>query len=329
MNFFITNREIITNGDIESIREDGREHAGDNLRFGSYTIEDRNFTLFPEPEKDVDLLYSNLYNRDPQSLKGSARLFKQLYDNLMIESGDVLFFIHGFNTDLEGVRNSFDRLHNRYVANKASPVKHLVIFTWPSRSPIIPYDYVDDKNDAIRSGEALGRCFDKVIQFLVTLLKVEANKPCNQNIHMMVHSMGNRVLKHMLINLKTKYELFKEIVLVASDIEYSIFEPLESFRDLIDLGYHIHIYHHENDFVLGISKYTKNFSNRLGKYGRKNIDANMKDVYDIDVTHTSDDPNQGVEEKALNHWYYYSSSEVVDDIIQVFNNGISKIMIPQ
>ncbi len=50
MNFFITNREIITNADsTEFIREDGKEHAGDNLRFGTYDIEAKLFTLFPNP----------------------------------------------------------------------------------------------------------------------------------------------------------------------------------------------------------------------------------------------------------------------------------------
>lgn len=49
MNFFITNSEIITdaNGN-ESIRPDCKEHAGDNLRFGTYDIATEIFTLFPE-----------------------------------------------------------------------------------------------------------------------------------------------------------------------------------------------------------------------------------------------------------------------------------------
>lgn len=327
MNLFITNREIIKNGNIETIREDGREHAGDNLRFGSYSIDDRKFTLFPEPEKDTDLLYSNLSSTNSTTLKGSALFFKQLYDNLIQDEGDVLFFIHGFNTDLNGVRDAFARLHDRYIANSKSPIKHLIIFTWPSRHPIVPYDYVDDKNDAIRSGEALGRCFDKVMNFLITLLKVEGNQPCTRNIHLMAHSMGNRVLKHMLLNLKTKYELFKEIILAAADIEYTIFEPGEAFHDLIDLGYRVHVYFHEKDFVLGISEYTKNFNNRLGKYGRKSIDPTMKDVHDANVTHTADDKDASIELKALNHWYYYSSTDVVDDIIRVLNGENSEFAV--
>jgi len=35
MNFFITNREIINRAGIESIREDGHEHASNNFRFGT------------------------------------------------------------------------------------------------------------------------------------------------------------------------------------------------------------------------------------------------------------------------------------------------------
>jgi len=129
--------------------------------------------------------------------------------------------------------------------------------------------------------------------------------------------MGKRLLKHMMRSLKTKYELFKEIILVAADIEYTIFERDEAFYSLIDLGYRVHVYHHEHDLVLDISKYTKNFDNRLGRYGRKRIDPTLRDVFDANITTTKDDPNQGIEEQSLNHWYYYSSSEVVKDITLV------------
>ena len=41
--FFITNREIINDGNgNEYIREDGKENAGDDLRFGTYDLASRN-----------------------------------------------------------------------------------------------------------------------------------------------------------------------------------------------------------------------------------------------------------------------------------------------
>jgi esterase/lipase superfamily enzyme len=145
---------------------------------------------------------------------------------------------------------------------------------------------------------------------------------------MMVHSMGHRVLKHMMLEMKENHvpfpDLFNEIILIAADIEFDIFEKGESFDKLIELGKRVHIYFHEKDRVLDISKFTKNFSNRLGRYGRKRIDPMQIDVRDANVTKTKDDANVGFEENKLNHWYYYSSTEVVEDIIEVFKGKNSK-----
>jgi Uncharacterized protein conserved in bacteria len=279
MNFFITNREIIVdqNGN-ESIREDGREKAADKLRFGSY--KNRVFTLFPEPDTELEALYEGLDSKRSDDLKGSARFFKLIYDELMkggksATDNNVLFFIHGFNTNLNDVRSTFHTLEKLYVNNPNCPISHIVIFTWPGMSPTVPYHYFNDKNDAIHSGEALARGMEKVTKFFREFLSNEKHKSCNRDIHLMVHSMGHRVLKHMMMELKQKSvqvpELFSEIVMMAADIEYDIFEPQEPFNDLIELGRRIHVYFHEKDRVLDISKYTKNFSNRLGRYGRKKI----------------------------------------------------------
>ncbi len=320
MNLFITNREIVTVGTSEIIRPDGLEYAGDNLRFGEYI--DGKFILFPEPKTETEIMYNQLHNTNITDLKGSSRFFKQLYDELIAEEGDVLFFIHGFNTDLNDVKNCFDRLNQRYVV-KDSPIKHIVIFTWPSKSPDIPLHYRNDSRDAERSGITLARCFDKLILFFRQFLKQEQNLPCKRNIHLMAHSMGNQVLEFMLLSLPHKYELFREIILVAADVEYTIFEPHQAFQSLIDIGYRVHIYHHEHDIVLDISKYTKNFNNRLGRYGRKSKNT-MNDVFDIDVTRSKDDSDQPSGIDQLNHWYYYSSTEVVNDIIRVLNGKESR-----
>lgn len=337
MNFFITNREIITRGGVESIREDGKEHAGDNLRFGTYDIASKKFTLFPEPEKEEDTTYQNLATKSIAELKGSAKFFRLLYDELIKSNtegkksakNDVLFFIHGFNTNLKGIRSAFKTLSDYYVNDPKSPVGHLVIFTWPGQSPAIPYHYFNDKKDAIRSGEAFARAMEKVIHFFKEFLLNAGNDPCNRNIHFMVHSMGHRVVKHMMAELTSKRipypDLFKEILLMAADIEYDIFEPGSPFNSLIDLGKRIHVYYHHNDKVLDISKYTKNFSNRLGRYGRKRIDPLMVDVVDADVTSVPEDLGDK-QERLLNHWYYYSSSQVINDVINVMNGGNSNFI---
>jgi len=332
MNFFITNREIIVSkGGKESVREDGKENAADKLRFGVY--EKGEFKLFPEPDSEAEAIYADPDDVDPASLKGSARFFRTLYGELVkggerIKNNNILFFIHGFNTNLEGVRSAYDWLQRSYINKEGSPIKHIVIFTWPGMSPVIPYHYFNDRNDAIHSGEALARSIEKVTRFFREFLHGGDREPCNRDIHLMVHSMGNRVLKHMLLELERKQihvpEIFSQVLLMAADIEYDIFEPGHPFTHLIDLGKRVHVYYHEKDLVLDISKYTKNFSNRLGRYGRKKSDSSMSDVIDVNVTKVKDDLDPTLKSNVGNHWYYYSSSEVVDDVLKVMKGGKSK-----
>ncbi len=325
MNYFITNREILGKGKRQRIREDGEENAGDNLRFGTYDIESKKFELFAEPNKEIDLIYSGISKKKTDNLKGSTRFFKDIYCTLTDDNkkGDVLFFIHGFNTNLDGVRDNFETLNNKYVDNPNSPIQHIVIFTWPGRTSTLPFHYSDDKKDAIRSGETLARSFGKMIQFFKAFLLHDRNEACKQNIHLMLHSMGHRVFKHTMIEMHSKQiqipEIFKEIILMAADIEYDIFEKGNAFENLIDFGDRIHVFHHKKDRVLDISRYTKNFSNRLGIHGRKRLDLESKNIFDVDVSTANDDDEYGAREDMLNHWYYYSSSEVVNTAIDILN----------
>lgn len=335
MNFFITNREILVDAQgKETIRRDGREKASDSLRFGIYHSDRRHFEIFPEPDYATETVYEMNASQPAETLKGSARFFKTLYDQLIQTDtpgkSEVLFFIHGFNTNLDDVEQTFESLNKCYCEHPSSPIRHIIIFTWPGRSPAIPYHYFNDKQDAMHSGEALARGMEKVIRFMKEFLVNSRNQPCDRKIHLMVHSMGNRVLKHMMMELckaGRAPELFHEVLLMAADIEYSIFEKEEPFNNLIEIGHRIHIYYHKRDCVLDISKYTKNFTNRLGRYGRKRNDPNMVDIFDADVTGVSDDLVPGLSTNVLNHWYYYSSSEVVNDVIAVLVGSNSRYVV--
>ncbi len=343
MNFFITNREIIEENDKEFIRADGKERGGDNLRFGEF--DGTEFILYKEPTQQQDIFYNEL--GETETLKGSSKFFKKLYEQIneskvnKTKAGknkaDVLFFIHGFNTDLEGVKNAFKNLNEKYVNNVESPIAHIVIFSFPGRHPVLPLHYRNDQHDAQLSGETLYRGILKLHKFFKHFFnenkeekkEEKKNEVCGQKIHLMAHSMGNQVLGKTLTLLgKQTYEIFGEIILVAADIEYNVFEKGQPFENLIDMGERVHIYYNTKDRVLDISKYTKNFNNRLGRYGRKYVNPAVEDIYDVDVTEkTSKQEDEGDwQEKTLNHWYYYSSEEAVKDIIRVLNGEVSKFV---
>ncbi len=327
MNLFITNREIINEGKPnERIRKDGREKAGDNLRYGQYHLDKNHFELFPEPNERADIAYDNVGNKSPEELMGSARFFTLLYHELCKPGRqDVLFFVHGFNTDLKGVEQNFEALNRRYVDNPKSPVKHIVIFTWPGKSPEIPLHYRDDARDAERSGLALSRAIDRLREFFQYFLNNSNHQPCGQKIHLMLHSMGHRVFQHMIREHikghRTGLQPFSEIFCMAGDVVYNIFEKEYEFHALLDFGERVHVYYHEKDRVLDISKYTKNFANMLGRYGRKEKSSSQTYVIDVQVTGTKDDPGSGIRAEHMNHWYYYTSTAVVDDVISIMDLG--------
>jgi esterase/lipase superfamily enzyme len=315
--YFITNREIIGKYPNESIRKDGREKAGDNLRFGTYDIASKTFELFPEPKTQAELVYATSTNTE--FLGGSNRFFHEVYNQLTSADGDVLVFIHGFNTDLNDVEKAFQRLHEVYVAPTGSNIQQIILITWPSRSPQLPLHYNNDQRDAKRSGEAFARSVDKLITFFKQVLgdpKDGKLKPCGKNLHLMAHSMGNQVLEHMVNTLKRKSdlpELFKTIHLIAADVRYDIFNRGQAFEHLIDMGQYVFNYYHRGDQALDISKYTKNMNNRLGRYGRMRKDPLLLEIEDIDCTNMPQDLGDAVDRK-VDHWYYYTSSQAIAKI---------------
>ena len=73
-----------------------------------------------------------------------------------------------------------------------------------------------------------------------------------------------------------------------------------------------------SDNVLDISKYTRNFTNRLGRHGRhgrKQKDQGITEITDHDCTNYPQDKGDAMERKG-DHWYYYTSSEAIQLIKQ-------------
>lgn len=336
MLLFVTNREIIASNfkevqsggktlkipQTEVIRPDGEENAGDNLRFGTYDLKAKKFNLFPEPYLEEHLLYASGSASKPPAF-GSSAFFHTAYEEFRTTTGkipgksDVLFFIHGFNNDLKQVQDSFEKLHQQYVLPPESPIAHIIIFTWPGMNKAIPYHYFDDRKDAVRSGLALYRGMGMFRKFLTSFLVKAGNPDCNTRIHLMAHSMGNRVLKETMLEYQRRNEavpqIFSQIICVAADVHWDSFDKGEGFDRLTDFGEEIHVVFHRKDRVLDISKLTKNLSNRLGRYGRKRKEESFKTIFDHDVTDLDEDKGGKLEELG-NHWYYYSSAKIVSKL---------------
>lgn len=332
LHYMITNREIISENGTEYIRKDGKEEAADEIRFAIIDSETKAYTLIPDtffnsnPNDNEDAFtntYSGKYNPNKlEELTGSERMFAQLYFTLKDANngGDVLLFIHGFNNDLEDSIEELIKIEKALI-KQGSPIKHLVLFSWPSRNNLLKYR--DDHRDAELSGYALGRAYDMLRDFFIKLFgrnpEAPKNEPCTNNIHIMCHSKGNFVLENMMIKLNNERRptnaLFEEVILTGSDVDWQVFEEPRAFYRLTEICRRVHIYHHRKDRALGISETTKNGSNRLGKYGPRDIRKIPSHVYVIDVTGIKD--QKGIKDKSIDHWYHLSSKKVQTDFIEV------------
>lgn len=261
-----------------------------------------NYKLFSEPEKQgyegvLEVLLSEKgikeSNLTANNLGGTQRLFYELYKNMSAtkDRSDVLIFIHGYAYDFDDELKAMIDLKRLFIDNPASPIEHILFVSWPASSSIVPLTYFDDKASSINSGTSLLRLFYFYTQFLKDIFSNRDLVPCNQRIHIMAHSMGNRVFQSMLYSLKRE--------------------------KLPQLANRISIYLNRQDVILGISQFTKNIlTPRLGKNGPSDITPYKDIVSIIDCTFVKDDLLNSFKFEVGNHWGYLSSSLVQSDIFQ-------------
>ncbi|ROI00382.1 alpha/beta hydrolase [Chryseobacterium daecheongense] len=300
-----------------------------------------NYKLFSEPEKQgyeevLEVLLSEKGNKKSNltanNLGGTQRLFYELYKNMSSTKlrSDVLIFIHGYAYDFDDELKAIIDLKKLFIDNPESPIEHILFVSWPASSSIVPLTYFDDKAASINSGNSLMRLFYFYTQFLKDIFSNKVLTPCNQRIHIIAHSMGNRVLQSMLYSLKREniVRVIDQVLLLNADVSYKVFEDSEdSFNKLPLLSNRVSIYLNRKDAILGISQFTKNIlTPRLGKNGPSNID-HFKDIVSIiDCTFIEDDLLNTLKFDVGNHWGYLSSSQVQRDIFQNLN-GIDRNLI--
>lgn len=300
-----------------------------------------NYKLFSEPEKQgYEEVLEVLLNEKgikkssltANNLGGTQRMFYELYKNMSStkDRSDVLIFIHGYLYDFDDELKAILDLKKIFIENPASPVEHILFVSWPASGSMIPLSYFDDKASSINSGTSLVRLFYFYTQFLKDIFSNRDLAPCNQRIHLMAHSMRNRVLQSMLYSLKREniLRVIDQVLLLNADVSYKVFEDSEdSFNKLPLLANRISIYLNRQDIILGASQFTKNIlTPRLGKNGPSDI-AHYKDIVSIiDCTFVKDDLLNSLKYEVGNHWGYLSSSQVQKDIFQNLN-GIDRNLI--
>lgn len=247
---------------------------------------------------------------------GSQQLFHELKD-IMMKSTDVLVYIHGFSVSWHsavGSAFSLLKMLNRNGAGDTNQKVMVVLFTWPADGSKFPYRaYAADRADARDSGYAFGRGMLKLRDYLKVLRNAarEAGETlCEQDIHLLCHSMGNYVLQNTLQRMQehtignTLPRIFDHIFLCAPDVDDNALEEVQPMGRLHEIARSISVYYNRGDTALLISDVTKSNPDRLGTNGAAQPYRLHNKVHQIDCS--------PVVKGLVEHSYYMSGSVNMD-----------------
>jgi len=259
-------------------------------------------------KKEVKALKSKfkLTIDESKSWYGSLTVACDLFEQAKNENKSILFFVHGYNNDVEDVLKTAYQLEELYNVI-------VVPFTWPANGGGAisgAVSYLSDKSDARASSGALNRVVEKIHFFhslltnaATTEIKIKVdekypgntnpmaaselysylvNKSCAVKINFMCHSMGAYLLKHSLktSDNATSNLVFDNICLVASDTNN---KKHAEWVEQLDVRKRIYIVINEDDLALKAARIKPGYEQRarLGHY-LKNL--NSHNAYYIDLT---------------------------------------------
>jgi len=223
---------------------------------------------------------------------GSAQAFADL-QALMRERTDVLVYIHGFNVSWAAAVGSALTLQEmlNHCPDKAPDQSvQVVLFTWPSDGLALPFvSYKSDRTEAAASGFAFGRGLLKLRDFLAKLRREEA-VACEQDLHLLCHSMGCYLLQNALARCEAFTpgdalpRLFEQIFLCAADVDDTALEPGAPLGRLHELARSVTVYSNRGDLALVISDFTKGHPERLGSNGPAHPTLLHNKIHHVDCT---------------------------------------------
>lgn len=239
---------------------------------------------------------------------GSLKVACELFERARTEKKSILFFVHGYNNDVEDVLKAAYKIESLYNVI-------VVPFTWPANGGGVVTGtaaYLSDKADARASAGALNRSICKIQQMHLMLtrslqqqnqqasFKKHPNNPsaaaslytrlmeknCSAKISLLCHSMGNYVLKFTLATNENSTSLlvFDNICLVAADANN---QDHIQWVGKLDVRKRIYVVINENDSALQASRIKpgKEQKARLGHYLKKLNSPNASYIDVTDVEH--------------------------------------------
>jgi esterase/lipase superfamily enzyme len=245
----------------------------------------------PDPEKHVVLL-----SVDEMPGDDFARRLRERIDET--EHREAFVFVHGYNVD-------FDEAARR-TAQIAYDIHHDLVpllFSWPSRGTVAGYP-ADETNVAWAEPD------------LREFLELVAERSRAAEVHVIAHSMGNRVLTGVLEDFvqdsRAGEEIprFDQIVLVAPDIDADRFRRTIA-PALVPAGERVTLYASARDRALEMSRRFHSYP-RIGDLSGGVVVMPGIDLIDATAVDTS----------LTGHSYFADGDSVLSDLFHLFRQGL-------
>jgi esterase/lipase superfamily enzyme len=215
------------------------------------------------------------------------------YDDRPEDKRSAFIFIHGFKT-------SFDDAAYRtaQIAYDLNFPGVPIMYSWPSRDNLLAY--VDDAKTADWSWQHL--------QYFVERVARESGA---LRIHLIAHSMGNRLLVNALDGLGRQPEikpLFDNVIMAAPDVDAKPFIDT-NWAGIRDAAKRFTLYASSDDWALKASRHLNDLA-RLGEAG-----GTLVVIPGLDTVDAS-----GIDTNELGHSYYHCK-KLMDDLQLLMTKG--------
>lgn len=260
----------------------------------------------------------------------SSTLFARL--KALPSDTQILFYLHGFNNNMEPEVFERSAKLQEQLDKKHAGLALVVPIIWPcddDHAAAIADDYWDDQKAADHSGAAFSRLFHKFDSWRRSTEQQQF--PCLRRMNVVAHSMGNRVLKSSMSSwvqdkrLGGMPLLFRNVFMVAADVENHCLEQGEDGRYIVDSAKNVLVFYASDDLAMSASKVANlkyiTASRRLGMTGPESLDALPKNVYEFDC----DSFNQRFDYPS-GHSYFLTDAEgivspIITKMVSAMQNG--------
>lgn len=209
-------------------------------------------------------------------------------------SNDAFVFVHGFNvTFVDAV------LRTAQIAADLNFGGAPMLFTWPSKGKLSRRGYTMDETEA-----------EWTVPHLATFLRHVAGMGADK-VHLIAHSMGNRVLTAALRRLRepgaAPVGLFRELVLTAPDIDTETFVN-DIAPAILPTTTRVTLYASSKDAALAYSKRVHGYP-RLGDSDENLVTLDGVDTIDVSAVDTN----------LIGHFYYGENRSVLADLFNLMS----------